>query len=65
MPDEFAQQLSELDFVVVEGTDCSLGPMLRETGEEMLEVEGFHFRGRGVRGVGGERERVGWMRYLL
>lgn len=45
VPDEFAQQLGELDFVVVEGADCALGPVVREAGEEMLQVEGFHVRG--------------------
>lgn len=28
VPDEFAQQLGELDFVVVEGADCALGPVV-------------------------------------
>ena len=44
MPNEFAQELGELDFVIIEGSDGALGPMVREAGEEMLEVEGFHFR---------------------
>ena len=51
MPNEFAQQLSELDFVIIEGSDSALGPMVREAGKEMLEIERFHFRvGQGSSG---------------
>ena len=44
VPNKFAQQLGELDLVIIEGTDCALGPMVREASEKMLEVEGFHIR---------------------
>ena len=46
VPHELAQQLGELDLVIIEGSDCTLGPMVREASEEMLEVERFHFPDR-------------------
>ena len=47
VPNELAEQLGELDLVVIEGSDRALGPVVREASEKVLEVEGFHIRTTG------------------
>ena len=40
MPDKFSKQFGEFYFVVVEGADCALRPVVGEFGKEVGQVWG-------------------------